>query len=152
MVKIFRTSVSVGRININGKTYSSVDEMPPDVRKQYEQTMQNLMADKDHDGIPDLLEHPSASTGKVGVSTAQSITVNGQHYDRVEDVPAEFRDAIAKAMSKAQVEMTNAQMSTNKVPLRLLASQAGSSSIAKWIILVAALLTAGAIGWLLHAH
>lgn len=143
MVKIFRTSVSVGRININGKTYSSVGEMPPDVRKQYEQAMQTMMADKDHNGIPDILEHPSASTGKVGLSTAQSFTVNGQHYDRLEDVPEQFRDAIAKAMSKAQLE-------TNKTALRLPAMQSDSSSIAKWIILIAALLTAGAIGWLLH--
>src|ERR1700748_3032515 len=104
-MEIFRTSVSVGRININGKTYSSVDEMPPDVRQQYEQAMQKLMADEDHNGIPDMLERPSGSTGKVGVSATQSIIVNGKHYDRLEDVPEEFREVMAKAISKAQLGM-----------------------------------------------
>ena len=61
-------------IVINGKTYNSVDEMPEDVRKQYEQVMSslkdenrnqipdafesmNILADKDRDGMPDLFEN-----------------------------------------------------------------------------------------------
>ena len=42
-------------ITVNGKTYSSVEEMPPDVRAQFEQ-MQNMLVDKDHNGIPDIAE------------------------------------------------------------------------------------------------
>ena len=57
-MEIFRASFSTGRIKVNGKTYKSVDEMPPDVRRQYEQAMQTMMADRDRNGVPDILEHP----------------------------------------------------------------------------------------------
>lgn len=42
-------------ITVNGKTYSSIEEMPPEVRAQFEQ-MQNMLVDKDHNGIPDIAE------------------------------------------------------------------------------------------------
>ena len=43
------------KITVNGKTYSSIEEMPPDVRAQFEQ-MQGMLVDKDHNGIPDIAE------------------------------------------------------------------------------------------------
>ncbi|MGZ9226497.1 MAG: hypothetical protein ACXW4M_13170 [Anaerolineales bacterium] len=60
-------------IVINSKTYNSVDEMPEDVRKQYEEAMStlkdenknhvpdafenmNFFTNRDRDGIPDLFE------------------------------------------------------------------------------------------------
>src|SRR5690349_16460547 len=105
MVKIFRTTVG-SHITINGKKYANVDEMPPDVRKQYEQAMQSMMADKDHNGVPDILEHPSSSAS-FGVNKMQSISVNGKHYDRLEDVPQEFRDAIGKALARQEASATS---------------------------------------------
>lgn len=42
-------------ITVNGKTYHSVDEMPPDVRAQYER-MQSMLVDKNNNGIPDIAE------------------------------------------------------------------------------------------------
>src|SRR5687767_3000039 len=42
-------------ITVNGRTYQNVDEMPPDVRRQYEQVM-SLMADRNNDGVPDIFE------------------------------------------------------------------------------------------------
>lgn len=42
-------------ITVNGKTYSSIEAMPPDVRAQFEQ-MQGMLVDKDHNGIPDIAE------------------------------------------------------------------------------------------------
>src|SRR6478752_2514283 len=98
-MKIFRTSVSVGRITVNGKTYSNVDEMPPDIRRQYEQEMRSILADRDGNGVPDILEHAAStgSTASLSVQKVQHITVNGKSYERLEDVPAEFRDVIANA-------------------------------------------------------
>src|SRR5256885_10670691 len=43
------------RITVNGQTYKSVEEMPPDVRQQYEKAM-GMMADRNNNGIPDALE------------------------------------------------------------------------------------------------
>ena len=68
-------------IVIDGKTYHSDDEMPSDVRRQYEQEMhplkdadgnrvldafenRNLFADQDRDGIPDFVEGMFSSTNQ----------------------------------------------------------------------------------------
>src|SRR5687768_10596097 len=49
------------RITINGVTYNSVDEMPAEVRKQHEETLSALLADRDQNGVPDIVErHGSA--------------------------------------------------------------------------------------------
>ena len=40
------------QINFNGKTYNSLDEMPPEARQAYEQAMA-LLADQDGNGLPD---------------------------------------------------------------------------------------------------
>ena len=50
MAEFSRTTITV-----NGQTYNSVDEMPPDVRRQYEQVM-SLMADRNNNGVPDIME------------------------------------------------------------------------------------------------
>lgn len=44
---------------VNGQSYNSLDEMPPDVRHAYEQAM-SLLGDEDKDGIPDILEGQGA--------------------------------------------------------------------------------------------
>jgi len=41
-------------IVINGKTYKNADEMPPDVRQQYEEAMSAL--DANRNGLPDFME------------------------------------------------------------------------------------------------
>ncbi len=43
----------------DGKTYDSVDQMPAEVRAKFEDAMRKV--DKDHDGIPDMLESASAA-------------------------------------------------------------------------------------------
>ena len=43
-------------IIINGKTYNSLDEVPPDERKMYESLLGSVFADADHDGVPDVLQ------------------------------------------------------------------------------------------------
>ena len=48
-------STSTTRITIDGKTYSSVDEMPPEAREKYEKMM-SMLADRDGNGVPDILE------------------------------------------------------------------------------------------------
>jgi hypothetical protein len=61
-------------ISINGKTYHSVDEMPPDVRAQFEQ-MQGMLVDKDNNGIPDIAEDGSHHATVVQQVTSSSYTL-----------------------------------------------------------------------------
>jgi len=42
------------KITLNGQEYTSLDEMPADVRQQYEQAMAKI--DADRNGVPDVLE------------------------------------------------------------------------------------------------
>jgi hypothetical protein len=58
--KIYEQALSKAQVRtstkvvFNGQTYASLDEMPSELRSQYDQVM--AMLDKDHNGIPDMLE------------------------------------------------------------------------------------------------
>ena len=103
-----------GVIMIDGKTYSSVNEMPADIRQKYEQAMRavgdpndhrisdsfetmNLLGDKDKDGIPDILENLVAGRGAV---TSMKIIVDGKEFDGLEHLPPEVRARYEEAMDK----------------------------------------------------
>jgi hypothetical protein len=46
-------------IVVNGVEYPSVHDMPPEIRAQFERVAA-LVADRDRNGIPDVIERPSA--------------------------------------------------------------------------------------------
>jgi hypothetical protein len=102
-------------IVIDGKTYKSVDEMPPDIRAIYEEAMRSV--DKDRNGMPDMLEQANPFEDKdndgmpdafEGLATFQSsisngigsnkILVNGQVYDGLDQLPPEIRAQYEQAM------------------------------------------------------
>jgi hypothetical protein len=87
------------KIIINGREYSSVEEMPPDARQQYAKMM-NMLADKDGNGIPDIVEGKSTDpTANPNVHTTymteSHFVINGKKYEKLEDVPEEFRQTFA---------------------------------------------------------
>lgn len=99
-------------IVIDGKTYNSVNEMPPDVRQKYEQAMAsfkdgnqnktadafentNILGDKDNDGTPDVFEN--ISTMNV-MSSNMKFVVDGQEYNSIADLPPEARAKYEQAM------------------------------------------------------
>lgn len=101
-------------IVIDGKTYNSVDEMPLEIRKKYEQAMQafgdannnqipdvfeamNIFADKDKDGAPDVLENITAGHHVVN---STKIIVDGKEFDGLENLPPEVRARYAEAMGQ----------------------------------------------------
>lgn len=101
-------------IVIDGKTYNSVEEMPPDVRQKYEQAMRslgdanrnhvpdafegaNIFADQDKDGIPDAFENLAVQN--TGVSSMK-IVIDGKEFNRVEDLPPDARARYEEAMGK----------------------------------------------------
>jgi hypothetical protein len=103
-------------IVIDGKTYKSVDEMPPDIRATYEEAMRSL--DKDSNGKPDMLEKanlfedknkngmPDAFEGLAALQGSApnlmgsiKIIVNGQEYNRLDQLPPEMRAKYEQAMS-----------------------------------------------------
>ena len=99
-------------IVIDGKTYKNVEEMPEDVRRNYEQAMGNM--DKDRNGIPDMLENanaffddrdkdgtPDAFEGMISkVITTNKIVINGREFNSLEDLPPEAREKFLQAMGR----------------------------------------------------
>lgn len=101
-------------IVIDGQTYNSVDEMPPDIRQKYEQAMRslgdannnripdafetmNIFDDKDKDGVPDVLKNLAASHATVNT---MNIIVDGKEFDGLEHLPPEARAKYEQAMGK----------------------------------------------------
>jgi hypothetical protein len=82
------------RIVFNGREYASLEEMPADVRLAYDKVM-GLLADKDQDGVPDIMQQ--AGGANVVVNQA-SFTVNGQQYSSLEEMPDEVRKVYERAM------------------------------------------------------
>ncbi|HEU0294351.1 MAG TPA: hypothetical protein VFR47_16550 [Anaerolineales bacterium] len=102
-------------IVIDGKTYKSVDEMPPDIRAKYEEAMggldrdrngmpdmldtMNPFEDKNKDGIPDSFEGLATSQGSAPtVMSSSKILANGQVYDSLDQLPPEVRAKYEEAM------------------------------------------------------
>ncbi len=98
------------RIVIDGKTYNSVDEMPEDIRRTYEeamrnfgtaasgtanpmQTVNNVFADANNNGMPDIMENQVQS-----LMSGMTYVVNGQTYNTLEDLPPEARAKYEQAM------------------------------------------------------
>jgi hypothetical protein len=101
-------------IVIDGKTYHSVEEMPPDIRAKYEQAMRslgdandnnipdafetmNILADKDKDGVADVLEN--ITSGQTTVNSMK-IIIDGKEFNGLEDLPPEARARYEEAMGK----------------------------------------------------
>jgi hypothetical protein len=101
-------------IVIDGKTYHSVDEMPPDIRQKYEAAMRllgdanenripdafesmNIFADKDKNNVPDVLENITA--GHVAVNSMK-IVIDGKEFSGIENLPPEARARYEQAMGK----------------------------------------------------
>lgn len=100
------------RIVIDGKVYNSVDEMPEDVRRQYEKAMSslkdengnsipdalennNMLADNNRNGIPDIIEN---TPGAPIFASAMKILVDGKEFKSIDDLPPEARLKYEKAM------------------------------------------------------
>ncbi len=83
-------------IVIDGKTYASVDEMPPDIRALYEEALRNAS----RNGMPDSFASidPFTANDSAVVSNGTKILVNGQAYDSLDQLPPEIRAKYEQAM------------------------------------------------------
>ena len=99
-------------IVIDGKTYSSVNEMPADVRQRYEQALatfrdqdgnrvpdviesNNVLDDRNRNGIPDIIEN---TAGAPIVASAMKVLFDGREYNSLDDLPPDARAKYEKAM------------------------------------------------------
>jgi hypothetical protein len=86
------------RITVNGVEYDSVEAMPADVRRQYERAM-NMLADRDKDGVPDMLEGSQLSVSGdernliISSVTTTRFEIDGKTVESLEDLPPDLREA-----------------------------------------------------------
>jgi hypothetical protein len=86
------------RIIFNGREYAGPEAMPADVRKAYQELLDQLQ-DKDKDGIPDVLQGEGA-TNALGILQT-SVTFNGRTVDDVAGLPVPIRRLLENATGHA---------------------------------------------------
>ena len=99
-------------ITINGRTYASVEEMPAEVRLEYETAMRMLAKAEGaaESGEADVnISMKGGDPGHLGFGavtrmTSQRFIVNGKEYRDLNEVPAASRAALEDAMRRAGVE------------------------------------------------
>jgi len=106
------------KITFNGVTYDSVDAMPPEARRLYDQMMSKLpeLTARNADGIPDILQDLPA---RMGTSVRKQFVVNGVTYDDVEKMPPNVRQAYELAMRTASAAGTPIKENEIKVSFQM---------------------------------
>jgi hypothetical protein len=84
----------MAKINFNGQEYDDPESMPPEVRRLFDM-MSGMLADTNQDGVPDIL----AGVAPTVVQSSQFV-VDGQAYQRLNDLPPEARQRIAQALGR----------------------------------------------------
>jgi hypothetical protein len=107
-------------ITINGRTFASVEEMPPEIRCQYESAVQLIARNSAASAsTPDSDVNISTQDGDpahrafktVAQMTTRRIIVNGREYHDMKDVPPEFRAVLQDAVHNAAAHDPIAQVS-----------------------------------------
>ena len=90
------------RITVNGMAFDGVEDMPPHVRRAYEEMLAHLpeFADRDRDGVPDVVEGEPGPV-KMTTSVHRKFIVNGVPYDDESAMPTAVRQAYRQAIRAA---------------------------------------------------
>ncbi len=83
------------RIVFNGHEYDGVEDMPADVRQQYETALQALSAADRK--LMDAAEHGSGVSFKLNVQ--RRFKINGKEYGSVEEMPPDVRALYEQALA-----------------------------------------------------
>lgn len=88
------------RIEVNGREYASVDDMPPDVRRLYEQAMRRLQerGPGEPGAPPETTGSPETPTT---VRTTRRLVVNGKEISSLDELPENMRELARRALAAA---------------------------------------------------
>lgn len=95
------------KIRVNGTTYDSVDAMPPEVRRFYEQALVHLpgLPDPSGDCISEDAQEEGLSVRRRTL-VKKKLIVNGVMYDDESQMPSDVRRLYDQAMQKAGMDPT----------------------------------------------
>lgn len=112
-------------IVIDGKTYNNVDEMPEDVRRNYENAMRQSGNRSNNDSnsydflealADNIGEMPNAFEGTTAnVFSSSRIVINGRVYNSIDELPPDVRAEYEQAMSAAKDSYQNNNMPMTNV-------------------------------------
>jgi hypothetical protein len=74
------------KIHYSGRTYSSLAELPPEGQALFGRLTSHL-ADRDNNGVPDLLEGANVDT-EITLNSDRQITINRRSYEDLTQAPA----------------------------------------------------------------
>lgn len=83
------------RFEVNGQTYQSLDEVP----QPYRDSIASLMADRDGNGVPDIVE-AGGTTHHVVHQSSESYDIDGVHYASIDEIPEPQRTAVRDALGR----------------------------------------------------
>jgi len=87
----------MARIVFNGKTYNSVEEMPANERRAFDQ-LSAMFVDKNGNGIPDFLEGDMVQN--VITAYTSSLNINGKNFENLNELPDDVRSRVQGAFEK----------------------------------------------------
>lgn len=165
------------RNTVKGHAYESVEAMPADVRRLYEETLRQMgpgWEDRDGSGVPDRFEGRVELGGLSATAAVESrIVVNGRTYGSAAEMPADVRRMFDDAMAAAK--RGGAEVTRTRTERAVLRAEVGghpakpgpatpgrsegprgsvevSFSIPPWMLIALALLGAGALLWVFAGH
>ena len=127
-------------ITFNGQTYDFPDQMPPDLRKMYEETLKifgdknqdgepdlfntpflgdmlrQTFADQDADGIPDVMQGQFSSTQSPIVSGSTVIVYDGKTYNSLDELPASAQEEFRQKMAQVDIVPAYAEQEQGDSP------------------------------------
>ncbi len=89
------------RITVNGVAYDRVDDMPPDVRRVYDETMAKLPGLLGGGGSLPQVTHRKAGPLELTTSVQKMVIVNGKVVGGDAAIPADVRAQLEQAMRAA---------------------------------------------------
>jgi hypothetical protein len=136
------------RITFNGQTYDSIENMPPEVREQY-QAVLNALSGEDHAEVASLLEGGAGI--RIKTTVRRKIRVGGKDYDSVDQLPPELRAAYERATGQAAGGLpASAPVITSSIPAPTDREGSAVGTIFRIVLFVA--MGAIVLVWLLLRH
>lgn len=83
------------KIIFDGREYASVDEMPHEVRNDYDRILA-MIGDEDHDGIPDFVLE--AANAEIRIVKGSRVLMDGMEFADIGDLPSAVQLAIESAV------------------------------------------------------
>ena len=87
-------------ITINGRHYRSPDEMPPDVRQQYEEALRTIgsaLASRQGSDTTEVVTGPTGLDVNSNLVIRKTVMVNGRTYKSTDEMPPEVRQIVEQA-------------------------------------------------------